>query len=128
MKLVNRSAIALIPTPAMLAWVNRVDPEDKITLAEAQIDPMLFLASDIQDEEELKEFLEDNFDQLFEYALNEWYTDRSIWPSRTYQNFTEYFTPKLFTMLADIDDDLPLERDEFVAEAYDDEDEEEEEK
>ncbi len=128
MKLVNRSAIALIPTPAMLAWINRVDPEDKITLAEAQIDPMLFLASDIQDEEELKEFLEDNFDQLFEYALNEWYTDRSIWPSRTYQNFTEYFTPKLFTMLADIDDDLPLERDEFVAEAYDDEDEEEEEK
>ena len=126
MKLVNRSAIALIPTPAMLAWINRVDPEDKITLAEAQIDPMLFLASDIQDEEELKEFLEDNFDQLFEYALNEWYTDRSIWPSRTYQNFTEYFTPRLFTMLADIDDDLPLERDEFVAEAYEDEEEEEE--
>ena len=126
MKLVNRSAIALIPTPAMLAWINRVDPEDKITLAEAQMDPMLFLASDIQDDEEMKEFLEDNFDQLFEYALNEWYTDRSIWPSRTYQNFTEYFTPKLFTMLADIDDDLPLERDEFVAEAYDDEEEEEE--
>ena len=126
MKLVNRSAIALIPTPAMLAWINRVEPGDKVTLAEAQIDPMLFLASDIQDEEELKEFLEDNFDQLFEYALNEWYTDRSIWPSRTYQNFTEYFTPKLFTMLADIDDDLPLERDEFVAEAYDDEEEEEE--
>lgn len=126
MKLVNRSAIALIPTPAMLAWINRVDPEDKITLAEAQMDPMLFLASDIQDDEEMKEFLEDNFDQLFEYALNEWYTDRSIWPSRTYQNFTEYFSPKLFTMLADIDDDLPLERDEFVAEAYDDEEEEEE--
>ena len=126
MKLVNRSAIALIPTPAMLAWINRVDPEDKITLAEAQMDPMLFLASDIQDEEELKEFLEDNFDQLFESALNEWYTDRAIWPSRTLQNFNEYFTPKLFTMLADIDDDLPLERDEFVEEEYDEEEEEDE--
>jgi len=113
MKLVNRSAIALVPTPVMLAWINRVDPEDKITLADAQEDPPLFLVSDIQDNEEMNEFLEDNYEQLFEEALNEWFTDPDIWPARTFANFREFFTPKLFSLLSDIDDDMPLERDEM---------------
>lgn len=113
MKLVNRSAIALLPTPAMVAWINRVDPEDKVTLAQAQEDPTLFLVSDIQDDEELQEFLEDNFRQMLEVSLEEWFTDHDIWPPLTFKTFQDYFTPRLFTMLADIDDDMPLERDEM---------------
>lgn len=123
MKLVNRSAIALIPTPAMLAWINRVDPEDKVTLAETQEDPSLFLVSDIQDEEEMREFLEDNFVQMLEVALEEWYTDTDVWPPLTYKTLQDYFTPKLFTMLADIDDDMPLERDDMPEPEDDDESE-----
>lgn len=124
MKIVNRCAISLVPTAALLAWVNRVDPEDKLKLADVQEDPTLFLVSDLQDEEEMKEFLEDNFEQMFEFALNEWYTDVSVWPSRTFAIFQEYFTAKLFSTLVDIDDDLPLERDEVGA--YDEGEEDDE--
>lgn len=113
MKLVNRSAIALIPTATMLDWINRVDPENKITLADAQEDPALYLVSDLETPEEMDEFLEDNWHQLLQSALNEWYTDPDIWPPLTMHTLQEYFTPKLFTMLADVDDDLPLERDDL---------------
>lgn len=125
MKLVNRSAIALVPTAIMLEWINRVDPEHKISLVEAQEDPALYLVSDIESPDEMDEFLEDNYHQMLQSAFHEWYTDADIWPPLTLHTLQQYFTAKLFTMLADIDDDMPLERDAMHDDSEDEDDSDE---
>lgn len=81
---INRVALIISPSETLLRWaiseepslVKDVDPEDASGLI------TVYLLPDFADNDEVEDWLEDNFEVILETLLEEWITDDGQWPER----------------------------------------------
>jgi hypothetical protein len=111
--MLNRSALIVRYKQPFVDWVNAVDssPENPVTLNDVNDENNVYLI-EIEDQEELEEWLELNHQDLFEDELYGWYTDPSRWPQdRSLDLFKKWCNFELYTMVFDTGSS-PLEDDE----------------
>jgi hypothetical protein len=115
----NRSAVLLRPTQALLDWLLKVSPEfgESLTLEEVQEDTDVYLIPDesITGAKQAIRYIEKHWKTLFEVLLEEWIVDESLWPEkRTLKLFREWFEPIYCGMVWDLARD-PLEIEDWEA-------------
>lgn len=97
---INRIAVTLIPTQACLDWINSCD-DNKITLAEIQREPTVFLIPDSRGEPERQ--ARRHYKAMFVEELNSWYTDETLWPrDPSFKTFKKFFTIRVSSMVLDL--------------------------
>ncbi|MCO6487439.1 MAG: hypothetical protein J5I98_03425 [Phaeodactylibacter sp.] len=109
---INRNALIIRPTRAMIDWANTVFPEDPIDYDEMdQHDEQdVFLLPDFETPEETLEWLRENCEDLLGYVLEDWCMDKSAWPApldwALFERFFHYSveTSVVDTMDEDYDD------------------------
>jgi hypothetical protein len=99
----NRAVLILRYKQPFVDWINAADPDSThaITLSDSNQDSTAYLI-EVEDEEQLEEWLELNGELLFEQELEGWYADESLWPpDRSLALFREWCTFELCTMVVD---------------------------
>lgn len=101
---VNRGVIVLRPKKPFLDWVNFIDADGVVlTLDEVSEDCTAYLTPEIEDDDELKKFLGENYNLLFEQELAEWIWDEAQWPaSRGLSTFLEWFSVEFHSVVLDV--------------------------
>ncbi|MEM9835524.1 MAG: hypothetical protein AAF828_03425 [Bacteroidota bacterium] len=79
---INRVALILRPSTALLEWAIREDPnlEDEIDPEETDELSSVYLLPDFDDLEEADEWLEENYQEILEMLLEEWVPNEAAWP------------------------------------------------
>ncbi|MCB0589415.1 MAG: hypothetical protein KDD06_29290 [Phaeodactylibacter sp.] len=119
---INRNALIIRPTRAMIDWANAVFPEDPIDYDEmGQHDEQdVFLLPDFGTAEETEEWLKENCEDFLTYVLEDWCMDKSAWPSPLdWALFRRFFDFAIETSVADTMDE------DYDEEAFEEEIEEE---
>jgi hypothetical protein len=104
---INRNAIVVRPKKPFFAWLKAIFPDDE----EMQDKPEnnIYLIHEMDSNEEIREMLSFNFDDIFTNELNDWCTDEEFWPqNRTYKMFSDWFDAEICSMVLDMEDDEVL--------------------
>jgi hypothetical protein len=115
----NDHAQSSSPDPSVQAafvdWINAADPSPTLhtlTLAEANQEHTVYLV-EVEDENELAEWLARHHQEIFEQELKGWYTDPALWPrDRPLKVLQRWCSFELHTVVVD-SGESPLEDDEF---------------
>ena len=113
--MINRDTLIVRFKQPFVDWINEVDPtpqETTVSLEDANEDVTAFLVPDgVTDD--LDSWLAMNYLPLFEFVLDEWYVDESLWPQdRTLALFKSWCHIDLHSMVVDtvdeeiVDDEL----------------------
>lgn len=87
----NRGAIQLLPTKLFVEWLNYVT-NDGINYSINNLEPISFLIEDFETREEFDDWLECNYQLLFEIRLNYACINQSNWPeNRSFSVFKTWF-------------------------------------
>lgn len=112
MRLINRTAISVVGAAPYLEWTRSRDlefaPVKELSVAAPRTKPFgsVFLLPEGVEEEDLLEWVEDNFATLFESQLSAWTEDESAWPtSRDLKTFRAWFRVDLHGVVVDVGDD-----------------------
>ena len=111
MQVLNRTAITLIGADPFAEWTRTHDADSNrglLTVARARTYGSAFLLPEFELEEDLQEWVEDNFAWLFEFQLSAWTEDESLWPEgRDLEMFRSWFRIEIHNVVIDAaDDDL----------------------
>ena len=121
----DRSILILRPTEFCLDWINQLPlfESEPISLEEAQDDSTAVLVPLFEEDEELMDYLESIYDEIFEAELSAWCDDENTWPrERTFTLFTEWFDIEICQLVFDTEDSEDC--DDAVEEPDDDSNEE----
>lgn len=105
--MINRSAVLLKYKAPAIKWINEADPYNEnpgITSKTVNDDRIVYLIRDVDADtpDILNEWIELNYETLFENELDGWYTDESIWPKkRTLSLFYKWFEIECHTVIED---------------------------
>jgi hypothetical protein len=109
MRVVNRLAISLIGEAPFVEWTHANDADAaKGTLTVARVQPYgtAILLPEFELEEDIQEWVEDNFSWLFEFQLGSWTDDENRWPAdRDLKMFREWFRVDIHSVVVDAGDD-----------------------
>lgn len=109
MRVVNRTAISILGAQPYVDWTLSRDADfNKGQLTVAHIKPYgtVYLLPEFDAEEDLQEWVEDNFSWLFEFQLSEWTEDESAWPApRDLRMFKEWFRVDVHSVVVDAGED-----------------------
>jgi hypothetical protein len=113
--MLNRAALILRYNKPFVDWINAADPSPTshaLTLAEVNREHTVYLV-EVEDEDELAQWLEHNHQKLFEEELSGWYTEPALWPrDRSLQTLQEWCSFELHTVVVDAGES-PLEDDDL---------------
>jgi len=114
MTTLNRTAIMVMPGQPFLDWLHRTDPTSGgLSLEDLRREPTVYLLSESENEEEVRERLKEVCGQIFEEQLDGWYRVPSSWPSRRdLDAFDRWFQWSLHSVAVDLTGD-PLPREEL---------------
>lgn len=101
MEFLNRSAIILRAKQPYITWANSLDdgPRYEATIDEPD-SQAVFLCPDADSVDDVLEFVGHRFAEFFDYMLEEWCTDRALWPKRrTRAMFREWFRVDVHTLV-----------------------------
>jgi hypothetical protein len=109
MRVINRTAITLVGAQPYVDWMRSRDADfnrNTLTVRRTSSLGSAFLLPEFEVEEELKEWVEDNFAWLFEFQLSQWTEDESAWPAaRDLRTFREWFRIDVHSVVVDAADD-----------------------
>ena len=109
MRVVNRTAVTIAGAEPFLAWTRTRDADfnkGTLTVARTRAESAVFLLPEVEFEEDLQEWVEENFTWLFEFQLAAWTSDESGWPSiRDLKTFREWFRVDVHGTVVDVADD-----------------------
>ncbi len=109
MRVINRTAISLVGAQPYIDWTIEHDADaDKGTLTVARAKPYgtAILLPEFEIEEDVHEWIEENFLWLFEFQLAAWTEDESLWPvPRDLKTFREWFRMDIDSVVVDVADD-----------------------
>ncbi|MGE5242599.1 MAG: hypothetical protein ACM3SQ_00040 [Betaproteobacteria bacterium] len=109
MRVVNRTAVTVIGAQPYLDWTASTDADANrgtLTVARAKTYGTAYLLPEVELEEDIQEWIEENAGWLFEFQLAAWTEDESAWPaSRDLKTFREWFRVDLHNVVVDIGDD-----------------------
>ena len=112
MRLINRTAVSVVGVGPYLEWTRARDaafaPAKELSVSVPRAKPFgsVFLLPEGVEEEDLLEWIEDNYAVLFESQLSAWTEDESAWPvERDLKAFRQWFRVDLHGVVVDIGDD-----------------------
>jgi hypothetical protein len=109
MRVINRTAITLVGAQPYVDWMHARDADfnkDTLTVRRTNSFGSAFLLPEFELEEDLQEWVEDNFAWLFEFQLSAWTEDESAWPAaRDLRAFREWFRIDVHSVVVDVADD-----------------------
>jgi hypothetical protein len=109
MRVVNRTAVTITGAKPYLDWTRATDADaakGTLTVARARTYGTAYLLPEVEFEEDLQEWVEENAGWLFEFQLSAWTEDESAWPAvRDLQTFREWFRIDLHNVVVDVGDD-----------------------
>jgi len=115
METINRDAIIVSAKKSLINWVNSIDREHPIEFRDplTSDESTIYLIEELNTEEDFKEWLSENYTEIFEEVLLGWITDESLWPQqRTFELFNEWVLVSWQSMVVDLNPDVSLEYDE----------------
>lgn len=109
MEAINRCVLIVKPKQPYLVWTNSVPDADVspgTTLDSLRDDSSAYLLPEYETGDEEDDLLKEFWEEIFEAELNNWYTDRDIWPKRrTLEMFMEWFDVEFHSSPVDLVDD-----------------------
>jgi hypothetical protein len=104
MRPINRSLLIVKPAQPFLDWLHAVDPSSKeLHLDAIQEDSTAFLVPEILNNDDKPEVLKKVYAQIFEYELEGWYEDASVWPAeRDLGLFKKWFDYEFQSLVLDV--------------------------
>ena len=109
MRVVNRTAVTVVGAKPYVEWTRKRDADfnpAQLTVGRAKAFGSAFLLPEVDYEEDLQEWVEENFAWLFEFQLSAWTADESAWPEgRDLPMFKAWFTVDLHNVVVDVADD-----------------------
>ena len=114
MRVVNRTAVTIVGSQPYIDWTRARDADfnkGTLTVVRTKSYGSCFLLPEFELEEDLQEWVEENFDWLFEFQLSAWTEDESAWPAeRDLKRFRDWFRIDIHSVVVDAsDDDLDVE-------------------
>ena len=115
MRVINRTAITLVGAQPYIDWARGRDADfnkGSLTVARTRSYGSAFLLPEFELEEDLQEWVEENFAWLFEFQLSAWTEDESAWPAdRNLKAFREWFRIDIHSVVVDMaEDDIEGEK------------------
>ena len=109
MRVVNRTAVTVVGAEPYLAWTRKRDADfnkGMLTVARTRSYGSAFLLPEVELEEDLQEWVEENAPWLFEFQLSAWTEDEAAWPpTRDLKTFREWFRIDIHSVVVDVADD-----------------------
>lgn len=109
MRVINRTAVTVVPAEPYLDWTRRKEADfnkGTLTVARAKTYGSAFLLPEFELEEDVQEWVEENATWLFEFQLAAWTQDESTWPAtRDLKTFREWFRIDVHSVVVDVADD-----------------------
>jgi len=106
----NRSAVVVTPKQPFLDWLNSVEADSSLTLAD--LDKTLYLVPDYKDPEDAEKILKRVYGDIFCRELEGWYRDEDLWPQdRSFRLFKLWFDLEHYDLVEDVGRG-PIENDE----------------
>jgi hypothetical protein len=111
MRVVNRTAVTITGGQPYLDWMRQTDSDVSkggvtVVVPRATTYGSAFLLPEVDLEEDLREWVEDNASWLFEFQLSAWTEDESAWPAtRDLKTFKEWFRIDIHSVVVDVADD-----------------------
>jgi hypothetical protein len=109
MRVVNRTAVSIVGAQPFIDWTRQHDADASrgmLTVVRAKPFGTAFLLPEFELEEDVQEWMEDNWAWLFEFQLDAWTADRSTWPEpRDLKQFKEWFRIDIHNIVVDVGED-----------------------
>jgi hypothetical protein len=109
MRVLNRTAITLAGAQPYHDWTRSRDADfnkNQITVARTKTYGAAFLLPEFELEEDLLEWVEENFAWLFEFQLAAWTENETAWPqNRDLATFKAWFRVEIHNTVVDVADD-----------------------
>jgi hypothetical protein len=109
MRVVNRTAVTVVGADPYVEWTRSRDADfnrGQLTVARARAYGCAFLLPEVEFEEDLQEWVEENFAWIFEFQLSSWTADESTWPpTRDLAAFRQWFRVDFHSVVVDVADD-----------------------
>ena len=110
--MLNRTALTVSISQPYVDWAKSLPDADHI-LPAMDGEKTVFLIRQIENDAQLERALKKVYAQIFEFKLNSWCLDESLWPKhRTLTMFQDWFTVHYHTVVIDLLD-APLKDDGF---------------
>jgi hypothetical protein len=109
MRVINRTAATIVGAQPYIDWTRARDADfnkGALTVVRTKAYGSAFLLPEFDLEEDLQEWVEENFAWLFEFQLSAWTEDESAWPAtRDLKTFREWFRIDIHSVVVDIVED-----------------------
>ncbi len=109
MRLINRTAVTIVGARPYLEWTRTCDADARkgsLTVVRASPYGTAYLLPEFDHEEDLLEWVEDNYLGLFEWQLCSWTDDETVWPTvRDLKTFKAWFRIEIQNTVVDVADD-----------------------
>lgn len=109
MRVLNRTAVTVIGAAPYVEWTERRDADfarGQLIVARTKPFGTAYLLPEFEAEEDLQEWVEENYGWLFEFQLSTWTEDESAWPdNRDLKTFREWFRVDMHSAVVDVGDD-----------------------
>ena len=109
MRVINRIAVTITGARPYAEWMLKHDAagaKGMLTVARSRPYGTALLLPEFELEEDVQEWVEENFSWLFEFQLGAWTDDESAWPAaRDLKAFREWFRIDIHNVVVDVSDD-----------------------
>jgi hypothetical protein len=111
MRVVNRTAVTITGAQPFVDWMRQTDSDFNkggvtVIVPRANTYGSAFLLPEVDLEEDLQEWVEENAPWLFEFQLSAWTEDESTWPQdRDLKAFRAWFRVDIHSVVVDVGDD-----------------------
>jgi hypothetical protein len=109
MRIVNRTAVGISAAQPYIDWTRAHGADaDRGLLTVVRVRPYgsAFLLPELELEEDVEEWLEENAAWIFEFQLSAWTEDESTWPeTRDVRTFREWFRIDIHSVVIDVGED-----------------------
>ena len=109
MRVVNRTAVTITGAQPYVDWTFSRDADfarGQIIVARTKPYGTAYLLPEFEAEEDLQEWVEENFGWIFEFQLSAWTEDESGWPpERSLKMFKEWFRIDIHSVVIDASDE-----------------------
>ena len=109
MRVINRTAVTIVGAQPYLEWTRQHDADANrgtLTVARAKTYGSAFLLPELELEEDVQDWVDENAAWLFEFQLAAWTEDESSWPAtRDLKAFRHWFRVDIHNVVVDVADD-----------------------
>jgi hypothetical protein len=106
MRVINRTAVSIVGGQPYVDWTRQHAADgssEVVTVARAKPFGAAVLLPEFEFEEDVQEWVEDNWSWLFELQLDAWTSDQSSWPAeRDLRMFRDWFRVDIHNIVVDV--------------------------